>query len=66
MRFFDAFHRSHVRRVPVPARVIMAVMFPLLSLAAYAATYVAPSGYFQIIGYKLQREARKGFRWEAG
>lgn len=25
---------------------------------AFAATYVAPSGYFQIIGYKLQRTAQ--------
>jgi hypothetical protein len=31
-----------------------------LSLAASAATYTAPSGYFQIIGYKLQRVERDG------
>ncbi|MBK8162768.1 MAG: hypothetical protein IPK65_06365 [Gammaproteobacteria bacterium] len=31
-----------------------------LPLVASAATYIAPSGYFQIVGYKLQRGGAHG------
>ncbi len=42
------------------ARLPFALLLLGLSLPASAATYTAPSGYFQIIGYTLQRVERDG------
>jgi hypothetical protein len=51
---------SDVRSGRRCARLLVSIAMIGLSLAAYAATYTAPSGYFQIIGYKLQRGERDG------
>jgi hypothetical protein len=41
-------------------RIGLPVAFALSALPAAAATYTAPSGYLQIVGYQLQRGARDG------
>jgi hypothetical protein len=41
-------------------RVCLPLAFALLALPVSAATYTAPSGYLQIVGYKLQRGERDG------
>jgi hypothetical protein len=51
---------SDSRRAARRARVPGLAALLGLSLAASAATYTAPSGYFQIVGYKLQRAERDG------
>lgn len=48
---------SEVRARP---RLPLAAALLALCAAASAATYTAPSGYFQIVGYQLQRVERDG------
>ena len=54
---------SHRDACPIPVSLQRsAALLALLCLAtaAFAATYIAPSGYFQIVGYKLQRGGPHG------
>ena len=41
-------------------RLLACIATLCLPLAASAATYIAPSGYFQVVGYKLQRSGAHG------
>jgi hypothetical protein len=51
---------SEFRAAASRARPLALAALLGMSLAASAATYMAPSGYFQIVGYKLQRVERDG------
>ncbi len=53
---------SGVRNSPPVSglRLLAGVAALCLPLVASAATYIAPSGYFQIVGYKLQRGGAHG------
>lgn len=59
MSSFDA------HAVTLPMRPLILLVLLALSAAVSAATYTAPSGYLQVIGYKLQRGERDGKPWIA-
>ena len=51
---------SERRAAPVVVRALCAVVVLFTTAAAVAATYTAPSGYLQVIAYKLQRVPQDG------
>lgn len=51
---------SERRAAPVAVRALCAAVVLCTIAAAVAATYTAPSGYLQVIAYKLQRVERDG------